>query len=466
MSNRLLSILLLGVLALSSCKKEPISMNGMGGSSSHEIDDLEEINPSGGEAYLTGDSDYLFDQEALHRIDLIVSAANLEFINNDPTAEQYVEAKMIFEGDTLSPVGLRYKGSIGAYVGCVAGPFWWDPSGAKTCPKLSMKIKINWEGRTERFYGQKKIQLHSMNNDPTQLHDRLGYYLFREMGVPAPRSTHARLYINGDYVGLFALIEQIDGRFTDYHYADGDGNLYKEVWPLTCDGKVRSQSQLLAGLKTNENDNPSAIITQTFAQAIVDTETDQDLKQVIEEWMDIDEIIALAAVDRAIRADDGPFHWYVNGNDCNPHNFYWYEQPVDGLVSLIPWDLDNAFDNIIDNTNSVINIPDAWGQVTNDCEPFSTGGFFGLEQRSAACDRLTYGWTLFDDEYKMQQNLLKVGPFAQSNTDQLIDMWSDQIREATLEASNKYGSEALSMTQWESAVSALKSRLEIAREQL
>ena len=31
----------------------------------------------------------------------------------------------------------------------------------------------------------------------------------RQMGVPAPRAIHAKLYINGIYIGLF-FVEQID----------------------------------------------------------------------------------------------------------------------------------------------------------------------------------------------------------------------------------------------------------------
>jgi hypothetical protein len=49
------------------------------------------------------------------------------------------------------------------------------------------------------------------------------------MGIPAPRATHAKLLINGEYVGVFALIENIDVRFTRHNYDSGEGNLYKEV---------------------------------------------------------------------------------------------------------------------------------------------------------------------------------------------------------------------------------------------
>ena len=42
-------------------------------------------------------------------------------INDDPTKEEYIEGALIFEGDTISPVGIRYKGSVGAFVGCTSG---------------------------------------------------------------------------------------------------------------------------------------------------------------------------------------------------------------------------------------------------------------------------------------------------------------------------------------------------------
>jgi len=140
--------------------------------------------------YLTLDSDYLFDQEALYTYELLLSETNLNIINNDPAAEQYVSGALVFQGDTISPVGIRYKGSIGAFVGCLSGNNWTNPSGSKTCTKLSMKIKINYEGREEKFYGLKKLQFHSMKNDESQMRERIGYSLFREMGVAAPRVVH------------------------------------------------------------------------------------------------------------------------------------------------------------------------------------------------------------------------------------------------------------------------------------
>ena len=87
-------------------------------------------------------------------------------------AKEYVEGMLIFNKDTLSPVGIRYKGAIGAFAGCLSGKDFFNPSGEKICTKLSMKIKINWEGRKDKFYQLTKLQFHSQNIDPSQMHER------------------------------------------------------------------------------------------------------------------------------------------------------------------------------------------------------------------------------------------------------------------------------------------------------
>ena len=89
-------------------------------------------------------SDHIYDQNKLHRFDIFLSQNNLNEINSNPTAEKYVEGHLVFEGKVIKNVGVRYKGSVGAWVGCLSNQDWSNPSGYKTCPKLSMKIKINW----------------------------------------------------------------------------------------------------------------------------------------------------------------------------------------------------------------------------------------------------------------------------------------------------------------------------------
>jgi len=424
-------------------------------------EEVDTIVPIGDEQYLTLNSDYIFDQERLPTFELTLSTSALAQIDNDPAAEEYVEGSLTFEGETISPVGIRYKGSIGAFVGCVSGNNWSDPSGYKTCTKLSMKVKINWNGSDTRFYGLKKLQFHSMNNDPSQMRERLGYWLFRSMNVPAPRCVHAKLLINGEYVGLFALTEQIDGRFTRYNFEDGKGNLYKEIWPLHHNGQPFSSQDYLRALKTNEDENPSVALIKNFASEVANASS-TDLPVVIDKWMNIEEVLSYGVVDRMIRNDDGAAHWYCDNGVCAPHNFYWYEEPSAETLHLIPWDLDHAFENIISNNNPVTPVADGWGETRSNCQAFSFGPW-GLQQRSAACDKLFAGWATYTDRYEDLKADFIAGPFSEATVNGLLMQWEAQIQAATTAASATHD-DAISIAAWESAMNALRGQVDYARE--
>jgi hypothetical protein len=349
---------------------------------------------------------------------------------------------------------------VGAFVGGVSGENWTNPSGRKTATKLSMKFKINWKGYHSTFYNLKTLQLHSMNLDNSQMHDRLGYWLFRKMGVPAPRCVHTKLYINGEYNGLFSLVEQIDEQFTEYHFSDGSGNLYKEVWPLKSNNSIQSDKKFYQGLVTNNFQGTNIDIIKSFAENILNA-NDSKIQTVIDHHMNLNKTIALAVVDRAIRNDDGPFHWYCDWGSCEPHNFFWYENPTTNKTHLIPWDLDNAFENIISNSNPVTPIADSWGDTTNNCQSFKYGEW-QIYQKSAACDRIIGALARYDLEYQQLKDSLINGPMSEFTVNSLIDQWATQITNATQEAHNMHN-DALNPTTWQNAIIELKSQLEHAR---
>ena len=448
-------------IILYSCKQESIDENiKLDGDLLN--DNVLNITPDGSEKYLNFNSDYIFDQKELRTYDLILPKPSLAEIDSDPAAEKYVEGMLVFEQDTISPVGIRYKGSVGAFVGCTSGPDFSNPSGYKTCTKLSMKVKINWKGRDEKFFNLKKLQFHSQNLDDSKLHERLGYWLFREMGVIAPRSVHARLNINGEFLGLYALTEQIDSQFVEYNFQDKTGNLYKEVWPIDFKGNLQTDQSLEKSLKTNEDEKFSFDIIKSFGEQILESKDEIDLKDVIISRMDVEKIMALIIVDRLIRNDDGPFHWYCDENEfCSNHNYYWYEDPSSKKLYLIPWDLDNAFENIIFSTNPVTPIADNFGETTNNCEPFEFGPW-NIKQWSASCDKLTKGWSYFSNELLNTKINFLNGPFEENLISNLINEWIDQIDSSIIEESDIH-SDAISYEKWSGSLDYLISQLSFVR---
>ncbi len=359
-------------------------------------------------------------------------------------------------------VGLRYKGSIGAWVGCLSGPDPFDPSGSKQCTKLSMKVKFNWEQPDTEFHGLRRLQFHSQNLDDTQFHERLGYWVFGAMDVPAPRSVHGRVIVNGTYLGLFAVTEEIDGRFTRDRFADGRGNLYKEVWPVDAAGQPHPAETYLAGLRTNEDENPTAELIAAFGRDLAAAEDRPARAAVLEKYTDVEELLRYVAVDRTIRHDDGPMHWYCFEDPCSNHNFYWYEDPSTRRLHLVAWDLDNAFENIPFDRNPVTPVADDFLEIRNGCEPFPHGQF-RIPQRSATCDALFDGLAHYAERYEEIRQELLAGPLSARTTDTLLNRWSAQLADATSEAADAH-EDALRVRDWETAVEALRRDLEFARE--
>jgi len=226
----LLALVLVGGCEGTEAAGDATTAEAGAGSASSEPDARADASPP--DANIPGaerDPDYVFDDTVVRTYEVTVVAEDWDSINNDPNAEQYVPATLLFEGRTYRDVAIRFKGGWGSLYTCVL---------LRACAKLSMKLKFSEYDREGRFHNLERLNLHAMTGLPmlgvpadlTKVHEALAYGLLRDFGVEAPRSSYAWLVVNGEVLGLFALVEQIDGRFTRSHFDDGgEGNLYKEV---------------------------------------------------------------------------------------------------------------------------------------------------------------------------------------------------------------------------------------------
>lgn len=81
---------------------------------------------------------------------------------------------------------------------------------------------------------------------------------------------------------------------------------------------------------------------------------------------------------------------------------------------------------------------------------------------SAACDPLTAIWASYDALYQSKKDELINGPMSEASTDAMIELWTDQIRAATEEASALHD-DAISIADWEFQINKLKNQLDYAR---
>jgi hypothetical protein len=386
-------------------------------------------------------SDLVFDDAALWRFDLTASDSDVAWLNANIRLEEPIPATLTANGHDIGQVGLKYKGSYGTLYGCL------DDAGKPTCRKIGMKIVFNEYDDQKRFYGLKKLNFNSSVYDDSLMHERLGYSLFRDMGIYASRDSHALLYLNGEFLGVFSMIEEVDGRFTNNRFAKpGDGNLYKECWPTSADSAYYTDC-----LKTNEEvGDVSGMVA--FGSAVLSA-SDADLPSVIEQYNDIDYLMRYLAVDRGIHADDGIMTFYAGSN----HNYYWYQEENVAQFWLIPWDMYSTF-----SLSTPLQKVPQWDQSPGDCGLRYPSYAPDYPLQAPGCDKFIHGLALVDrSRYIAAVQQFLDGPFQLDAMNAKIDRWTAQIADAV--ALDTHGP---SVSAFKNAVSGLRSNLASLRKLL
>ena len=117
------------------------------------------------------------------------------------------------------------------------------------------------DGQT--FLGEHAFILDNLTQDPSMVRETVTMKLFARLGIPAPRESHVRLYVNNSFAGVYAAVEEIDKRFLARIYGivaedtQNDGYLFEfnfvDPWYFTYLGSDLEQYKLRFEAKTKEN---------------------------------------------------------------------------------------------------------------------------------------------------------------------------------------------------------------------
>ena len=393
------------------------------------------------------DASELFAWDHVPSFEATLPPERWSYLRSHALDESYEPAEVRFEGQSLGTVGLRFKGSIGTLKSCV------DQQGNLTCAKLSMKLGFDEYRPETRFFGLKRLNLHAMSRDDSKLHERLGYDLYRSVGVHAPRSAWALLKVNGEALGLFSMVEQIDGRFTaDRFPKNGDGNLYKEAWPVHAEPRYYQDR-----LETEPPDAAAAqheVAIALGSELSATTDTSQ-LRAALARTMDLDYLARYMAVDDAIVNVDGVTATYT-GSDPHSyqnHNFYLYLEQSQPRLWLVPWDLDATF-----LPRGDFEAVPRWNGAQADC---SRGHLvWGITNVvSPSCDPLFQALAVDPSAYRAAVDALLAGPFSETALQASIEKHAAFIEQSV-------ATDAQGPSSWRAAVTALSERVPLLRQRL
>ncbi|MGJ8683546.1 MAG: CotH kinase family protein [Nonlabens sp.] len=288
----------------------------------------------------------LFDDTVIHEIKITSTDpnfwANLDSDYNNAsngggqslhTSIPYRQATVEIDGVVMLDVGVRQKG--------FSSNFFVD-----AIPSNKKPLKLNF-GKfvADREYDDvRKLNLTNGFGDPSIIKDKLVYDMFRFHGIPAPRVAHAKVYVQGVFWGIYAMIEQVDKRFLKRNYASNDGNLWKNRGNTSFSGVGPPfPLETIFELQTNETANDFTKLND-FVQ-FINNINGSSFEAGIESHFDVDEYLRILAIDVATNNWDS----YLE----HGRNWYLYHNPKTNKIHWIPWDYNFSFDREVNGSNDL-----------------------------------------------------------------------------------------------------------------
>jgi CotH kinase protein len=262
-----------------------------------------------------------FDASVLQEVRLDMNSRDWQTLKENYLSNAYYPADFRWGGQVVRNIGIRSRGTA-----------------SRNEVKPGLRVDFNRYADNQTFLGLTSFVLRNNTTDKTNLHERISMLMFERMGVPAPREAHAKLYVNGEYAGLYSIVESIDKNFLARTRGENDGYLYK------FDRNVGDAPYYF----TYDGPNPDLYVPHPFKpetheqdphpQPVVDLirivaeASDGNFRDVISQYLDLGAFVKHVAIETFLNERDG-----VVGN-WGTTNFYLYRPPNSNLHVFIPWD--------------------------------------------------------------------------------------------------------------------------------
>ncbi len=284
----------------------------------------------------------LFDGSVLHEVRITMLAADWQAL------------KAAYKLDTpFNVTTLQWKGAGGltASVGNFQMHNRGHGSRSPIKPGLHLSFDANVKGQT--FLGLPSLDLKPNTQDASMLHERLSFLLFARMGIPCSREVHSTFYVNGEYIGVYLLVEAPDTAFLtrvfnentgyEYNYVPGDwagivgGGYHFEY--LGPDLSVYASATLPAPFDPETHVNAPDTVTLEGIIRTINQEPDATFLSAMAPYLDLKLFLTHIAVETYVADFD-----CILGDAFGMNNFHFYRFVNKQLSQFIPWDKDNAFD--------------------------------------------------------------------------------------------------------------------------
>ena len=280
--------------------------------------------------YLYDDPGGLYEKDSLRNLHVDFYTPNYHSILVDSfflNPKYRIPAMITLNGISYDSVGVRYKGNSTFCLPNDAGN-----------PKLPYNIDMNYFVSGQKLLGYKKLKLPNAWLDATFAKEFEAAKIYRNY-LPSPEVNLIKLYVQGNYLGVYVNTESINKQFLKKHFDEKSGALFKcDPVQMFCDNSTASGAPDLNWLgydSTLYYDSYTLKSEKGWEELLDLINTLNNNFSEIDSVLNVDRVLWAFAVNSAICNLDTYNGYYL-------HNYYLY-QTKDGLFQMIPWDLDNSF---------------------------------------------------------------------------------------------------------------------------
>lgn len=278
--------------------------------------------------------DDFFSTATLQDIRLTISRRDWQTLREHPDEDTYYAADLRWNGLTLHNVGIRSRGHF-----------------TRNGLKPGLRIDINRYLSGQQFLGLTAFVLDNGYSDVSLMRERLAMTLFARIGVPAPRETHARLFINEDYAGVYTIVESIDRAFVrrtfgdDQAHAERGAYLFEYRWTRPYNFEyLGSALEPYAELFTPQMYSTGSMsgVFGPLEELVrtINSAADERFVEEVGRLIDLPLVVRYLAVENFLAETDGLV------GEWGLHNFYLFRRHDDGRAFVIPWDKDTGFSSV------------------------------------------------------------------------------------------------------------------------
>lgn len=254
----------------------------------------------------------LFDPGVVNGIALDLPSDSMASLGAAPGIWTQATATLTAGGVVTGPVATGVRLDVGA-------------SSRPLGEKASFHLDADRFDASSRLLGLKSLFLDAMVEDPTAMRATLAFEVFRAAGLPAARTGYARVTVNGEDYGLYAVVEVYDDVWAAPRF-DSTVHVYEgraDLLPESLDTAV----EVVVGDREDVRD------LQALASTVSDI-ADADWLEAVALRLDLDAFLRCWAAEGWVGQQDGYSMAAAN---------YFLHADSAGVFTWVPRGLDGAF---------------------------------------------------------------------------------------------------------------------------